>query len=68
MNYEDGVTLSPLPRFEAGEGGDPSRSDGEGEGLAGSSLALPSPGPPRSATAAHHNPIKKPGEGKNKGV
>src|SRR5262245_36687113 len=33
----------PLPCFETGEGGDPSRSDGEGEGLARPSLHHPHP-------------------------
>src|SRR5262245_13218699 len=34
---------TPLPRFEAGEGGDPRRSRGEGEGRARAVLELPSP-------------------------
>ena len=39
---------APLPRFDAGEGGDPSRSDGEGEGRTASIVAAerpPHPGP-----------------------
>jgi hypothetical protein len=52
MMLAEAAFSHPLPRFEAGEGEDPSRSDGEGEGLAGASLAKPSPGRLRCAPAS----------------
>ena len=44
--------FDPLPRFGAGEGGDPSRSDGEGEGYAAPALEMASPGDRRFAPVA----------------
>src|SRR4029077_17645221 len=63
----------PLPRFEAGEGGDPSRSDGEGEGGAGKQHELEKPphsGPrhflyplPRFEVGEGGDPSRSDGEG-----
>jgi NodT family efflux transporter outer membrane factor (OMF) lipoprotein len=52
MRHQAAILSSPLPRFGAGEGGDPSRSDGEGEGFPSTGLEQPSPGRLRCASAA----------------
>lgn len=55
----------PRPRFGAGDGRDPSRSDGRGEGLASTGLAKPSPGRRRSAASAP-SPASKRGRGEER--
>jgi hypothetical protein len=45
-------TLTPLRRLEAGEGEDPSHSDGNGEGFPSTVLAKSSPGRLRCAPGA----------------
>jgi len=52
MMLAEAALFNPLPRFEAEEGGDPSRSDGEGEGLTSTSLAKPSSGRLRCAAVS----------------
>jgi NodT family efflux transporter outer membrane factor (OMF) lipoprotein len=52
MKQRVAPSLAPLPRFVAGEGGDPSRSDGEDEGSPGAVPARPRPGRRRCAPAS----------------
>ena len=64
--FSDGRRASyPLPRIEAGEGGDPSRSDGEGEGRASMiSPEQPSPGCLRWRAGSHPLPLRSAVEGR----